>query len=322
MWVAKESAYAVMSVQFQTIQLTSDCVMCFVNGAQVEPSPCLDLRSPCQCLQRFERGLKSRVSKIDGNLIDQCEWGWHGTDQSAIVPICCSGFDTARRSGQACGRGEYFSPRQSAGYSHGFARGTNRMLVCLIIKSAITRNGDPHIVVDNPLGAGADLFCMPIAILSYGSTQALTLHAAHPKPVQGAFGEAAVPLPVPVVTHSLDPTAKFVGIEGGWKSPFQWFLFVGHFSNPYISRDTGVGFQRQKVNNSCADRPRHENVLHRSCLTHTRMLTDSCRERPRTNPHRKWKQDDGTFADYRDGLNRLLESHYESWKLTGSLFFF
>lgn len=127
---------------------------------------------------------------------DDGEFGWHGTKAIEFVKdICWNNWATHRRSGQACGPGEYFSRGTLNGlhYSEGYAGGTagNLLIVAWImaadrgaaptnpaVNGAGAENATGHIVVQNPTTDGkrstGEMYCFPIAVVAFGN--------ASPKP--------------------------------------------------------------------------------------------------------------------------------------------
>lgn len=131
----------------------------------------------------FERA----VAKASLDNWDDGEFGWHGTKSlAAVKDICWSNWDTRRRSGQAYGPGEYFSPGPNLTYSQGYAGGDagHLLVVAWIISaakgacptSASSRAGSAsggHIVCSNPVTAGnvstGEMYCVPIAVVAFGT---------------------------------------------------------------------------------------------------------------------------------------------------------
>lgn len=54
-------------------------------------------------MEIFTEGMKYLKADVNNGF-----FAWHGAPAEAITSICCEGWDTKRRSGQAYGRGEYF----------------------------------------------------------------------------------------------------------------------------------------------------------------------------------------------------------------------
>lgn len=117
------------------------------------------------------------------------EFGWHGTKSlSGLEAICWSNWDTQRRSGQACGPGEYFSRGTSAGlhYSEGYAGGDAGHLLVIAWVMSHERGARPtnprengacasstnHIVCNNPVKKGnvstGEMYCFPIGVVAFG----------------------------------------------------------------------------------------------------------------------------------------------------------
>ena len=145
-------------------------------------NPCL--KDSCSAAQRFLEGAQSLAhvagipsTKLSSPLINhgiKVTYAFHGTSAAAIGPICCRGFDTNRRSGQAHGPGEYFAedPKISDGYS----RQSNSLLVCAIVESVsprhsgvVSRPVNNYVVVNNPRGTPDPdrSFAVPVGIASW-----------------------------------------------------------------------------------------------------------------------------------------------------------
>jgi hypothetical protein len=77
--------------------------------------------------------------------------GFHGTHPDAVIPICETGFDKTRRSGQVYGAGEYFAKNPTV--SIGYCKGGEYMLVCRLTlghESSTPQNKDgDHIWVSS-----------------------------------------------------------------------------------------------------------------------------------------------------------------------------
>jgi len=133
-------------------------------------NPALNIKSNAPSLCMFRAGLTAARCSTDSDRIDHAgHFAWHGTSEMAVPLICHGGFDPLRRSGQACGRGEYFgqSPEVSKGYCGG---GSEQMIVTFLLNGAFnTKHGTFCYVVDNPLDK-SKAFCMPVAVVCFGST--------------------------------------------------------------------------------------------------------------------------------------------------------
>eukprot|EP00756_Hemistasia_phaeocysticola_P028823 Hpha_TRINITY_DN16194_c7_g1::TRINITY_DN16194_c7_g1_i1::g.7150::m.7150 len=96
--------------------------------------------------------------------------GFHGTDESNIVSIAQSGFDTTRRCGQVHGAGEYFAKNPTV--SVGYCKGGRFMFLCRL---SLGREGDmcdhtwvehqQYYVVKQPRGA---MQALPLYVLEFG----------------------------------------------------------------------------------------------------------------------------------------------------------
>lgn len=136
-------------------------------------------------------GFEKAVQRAKVKSWEQGEFGWHGTrSMSGVTAICWGNWDTQRRSGQACGPGEYFSRGTTGGlhYSEGYAGGdaAQLLLVAWIVSSkhgakpsCPEQNGATypgamgHIVCNNPVGRGnkstGEMYCVPIAVVAFGT---------------------------------------------------------------------------------------------------------------------------------------------------------
>jgi hypothetical protein len=94
-------------------------------------------------------------------------FGWHGTSKDAIPEICASGFDTARRSGQVHGPGEYFSQHYQV--SMGYCEANcSQMVLAYVFKGPFTCHSDGFCVVcNNPPSHSGVSFCLPVAIVTF-----------------------------------------------------------------------------------------------------------------------------------------------------------
>jgi hypothetical protein len=128
-------------------------------------NPCLDTH--CGARARFLRGVMSCSFPPSYQLHDKkIIFAFHGTSEQGIPSICCEGFDTKRRAGQAYGPGEYFGaiPEISAGYS----RGKSQQLVVAILTDAKTLTIHNHIyVVNNPPEETGISHVLPLAVIQY-----------------------------------------------------------------------------------------------------------------------------------------------------------
>jgi len=145
----------------------------------------------CPARVSFERAIAAVNSKRLTSW-DVGEFGWHGTkSMDAIQGISWNSWDTKRRSGQACGPGEYFSRGTDAGltYSQGYAGGGagHVLIVAWImphdVGAAPTNPGangsgsagsTGHIVCRNPVGSNGDstgvMYCLPVLVVAFGAS--------------------------------------------------------------------------------------------------------------------------------------------------------
>jgi hypothetical protein len=100
-----------------------------------------------------------------GYAIDKGFFAWHGTTESAIGPICDTGFDPKRRSGQAYGPGEYFGV--DANVSKGYARDCKRLILTYILESNNIKHQPQFCyVVNNPTDWSFS-YCLPVLVINF-----------------------------------------------------------------------------------------------------------------------------------------------------------
>lgn len=132
----------------------------------IDENPGIEQRCPamikyCNALSNMGWSSQSEANTL---------FAWHGTSSDeAIVSICHYGFDPARRSGQAYGTGEYFG--QTPDVSRGYARGTSRLIVALLLRGQqTTTHGNFCYVVNNPTDWKMS-FCLPVLVVTYGANK-------------------------------------------------------------------------------------------------------------------------------------------------------
>ncbi|CAF1411727.1 unnamed protein product [Adineta ricciae] len=125
----------------------------------------------CASLKRFYKGAESLGISAPPDMA-RGFFAFHGTAATAIKPICTDGFDPKRRSGQACGPGEYFGV--TAAISHGYCRplspqGPYSMIIAFLLNcpQLSTRAGFCH-VMNNPIDWSA-AYNAPVVVVSYGT---------------------------------------------------------------------------------------------------------------------------------------------------------
>ena len=109
--------------------------------------------------------IENQSAKPGGRLFQRFQSAWrnlsanqrqtilafHGTPEQNIQSICNNGFDPTKRSGQACGPGEYFA--KTPGVPMGYCRGGKKMLLCELLLGQAnvhhTIHGD-YVVMKNP----------------------------------------------------------------------------------------------------------------------------------------------------------------------------
>jgi hypothetical protein len=143
---------------------------------------CMD----CPARQTFDKA----ANKVELTDWDEGEFGWHGTRSlDGLQAICWENWSPARRSGQACGPGEYFSRGTPQGlhYSEGYAGGdAGHLLVIAWIMShekgakpqnpsangACASTSAGHIVCNNPVDANrqstGEMYCFPVGVAAFG----------------------------------------------------------------------------------------------------------------------------------------------------------
>jgi hypothetical protein len=135
----------------------------------VQMNPCL--RRDCPCVTRFLQG----TGLTNGAAIDNLNtfFAFHGTTFDSVQNICCQGWYPSKRRNNAPTYGEYFG--LACTVSHGFCKGSNRMIVALIARnSCVTESPGSHAIVLNPKCDTAPCYCLPIAVVSFGCQQGMT----------------------------------------------------------------------------------------------------------------------------------------------------
>ncbi|CAJ1397892.1 unnamed protein product [Effrenium voratum] len=116
----------------------------------------------CPAMRKYEAGLAALGLTNTAN----SEFAWHGTRSAAnVMSICWDNLDPQRRSGQAYGRGEYFSTNASV--SDSYAGSTGYLILFLLLRGARNTacNGN-YRVVDNPTD-GRTMYCLPVGVVDY-----------------------------------------------------------------------------------------------------------------------------------------------------------
>ena len=131
----------------------------------------LALAEPCASMKRFYKGIEALGQSLPPDMA-RGFFAFHGTAAVAIKPICGDGFDPKRRSGQACGPGEYFGVTSAV--SHGYCRPANpqgpfAMIIAFLLTcpQLSTRPGFCH-VMNNPTD-WSHAFNIPVVVVSYGT---------------------------------------------------------------------------------------------------------------------------------------------------------
>eukprot|EP00490_Sorites_sp_Unknown_P005157 CAMPEP_0114641074 /NCGR_PEP_ID=MMETSP0191-20121206/2054_1 /TAXON_ID=126664 /ORGANISM="Sorites sp." /LENGTH=284 /DNA_ID=CAMNT_0001853073 /DNA_START=104 /DNA_END=959 /DNA_ORIENTATION=+ len=116
----------------------------------------------CPAVQKYEAGLRSLGLKDSS----RSEFAWHGTSSLANVKnICWDSLNPKLRSGQAYGRGEYFSTDASVSSSYSGSSGYLLVFLLLLGAHNSTHNGN-YRVVDNPAD-GSSMYCLPLGVVDY-----------------------------------------------------------------------------------------------------------------------------------------------------------
>eukprot|EP00727_Mastigamoeba_balamuthi_P007007 m51a1_g2927 hypothetical protein (1315) ;mRNA; f:561781-565725 len=172
----------------------------------VFPNP--GLATNCPAFARFVEGYRScNVTGIRGCLPPNGVFMWHGSSEEGIFSIAHEGWDTARRAGQAYGRGEYFGTTSSM--SNGYCRGGHFMIVALTLRKGITCSS-PY-VVDNPVGPNAPLYSLPVLVIQFGSPSGPGPRFRAYQSTTAAAAGAADPQTLASVSENCD-----------WKLPWRW----------------------------------------------------------------------------------------------------
>ncbi|CAF3627648.1 unnamed protein product [Rotaria socialis] len=160
------------------------------------------LEKQYKTLKRFYEGIKALNHDLPPDL-GKGFFAYHGTPSAAIVPICQSGFDPKRRSGQVYGPGEYFGV--TASVSHGYAQrgnqltGSNQMIIAYLLRGSHVKTVQNFCyVVANPTD-WKFAFNLPVLIVTYGQTASSQLS----------------PFPSTIL--------DYVDDEPSWIAPFRWY---------------------------------------------------------------------------------------------------
>ncbi|CAF1352924.1 unnamed protein product [Rotaria magnacalcarata] len=159
------------------------------------------LEKQYKTLKRFYEGIKALNHDLPPDL-GKGFFAYHGTPSAAIVPICQSGFDPKRRSGQVYGPGEYFGV--TASVSHGYAQrgnqltGSNQMIIAYLLRGSHVKTVQNFCyVVANPTD-WKFAFNLPVLIVTYGQTASCQ----------------SSPFPSTIL--------DYVDDEPSWIAPFRW----------------------------------------------------------------------------------------------------
>jgi hypothetical protein len=136
----------------------------------IDVNPCLFNR--CLSLQRFlaaTGGVQSEDPIQGLNIF----FAWHGSARDGVIGISCEGWKPSLRAGQCNGPGEYFG--FTADISAGYCKGCSHMIVALIIRNHyVTEHGNFCYVVNNPVDDRGPCYCLPLAVVTFGSERSMT----------------------------------------------------------------------------------------------------------------------------------------------------
>ena len=131
-------------------------------------------------LQEICKGDDSKLGLGFGK--NQFQFGYHGTSaEHKVGLICHDGWDPKFRSGQAYGKGEYFTKAGGESYSiSNYAKATQKIILAVILGNDNPlhwSSKNPFFVVNNPLSATNNSaleelpsYCLPVIIISWGPT--------------------------------------------------------------------------------------------------------------------------------------------------------
>lgn len=160
-------------------------------------------------MQRFCLGLKRVGIKEAKNGF----FAWHGTStDQGVIGICHDGFDPKRRSGQAYGPGEYFG--QLSTVSHGYAGGSNRMIVAFLLRVPETStHGNFCYVVNNPTD-WSSAYNLPLLVVTYqNNIPPMQFIRTNKVPCDLLNNEPTMGI----------PQNKLAEQSSSWKPAFRWY---------------------------------------------------------------------------------------------------
>ena len=219
------------------------------------PNPCVEdhpAYERCRAgLLFFEKG-KGMPASENGGL-----FGWHGTPtEEGLANICCGGWDTTKRSGQAYGPGEYFAV--NSGVSMGYAnRGTgkDRLILVYILKGSWF-TCRTHYVVNNPLDHSC-AYVLPVGVVCLNNAQPPAFIPRIARKVVATSRTAAC-----CEERQAAKTVSWEWNEDGGKAR-DWVAYaddvVSAVERAYVLFKRGVGLQRVDVTATShkTDRPQN-----------------------------------------------------------------
>eukprot|EP00727_Mastigamoeba_balamuthi_P014761 m51a1_g9910 putative zinc finger (1720) ;mRNA; f:103451-112369 len=159
-----------------------------------------DLR--CPAVAKFLAGVPAARDSLASMVM--C---WHGSAEYAIAAICSSGWNVALRRGQVHGAGEYFGV--TAAISHGYCKGSSRMIVALVAQGPWLKLVPSFCYVVANAADGASCYNLPVCVVSYGA------QASEPLCIRSLASSAA--------------SGGVLGLGGSqpaaassWRCPFEW----------------------------------------------------------------------------------------------------
>jgi len=141
-------------------------------------SPCL--HNDCKAISRFLKGAKAKSLQEALRDISQYTVVIHGTPAvNHGSSICCDGFDTKRRNGQAYGAGEYFTDGFTVPES--YCRRDGVYIVSLALKNhpaIVKRTGvESWYIVNHPTsstGIDGELYVLPFGVIKANDNQIIS----------------------------------------------------------------------------------------------------------------------------------------------------
>ena len=99
------------------------------------------------------------------DILENGFFGFHGSCEEAIKPICEEGFDPNRRSGQVHGPGEYFGV--NADVSHAYCKQGNLMIISFILKGPFVKTVENFCYVVNNPNDQKITYSIPVLVVNF-----------------------------------------------------------------------------------------------------------------------------------------------------------